>query len=362
MRYVHTLYNLDEINAQLFQVALKLSRRFVDLYLISRFYLKIIPESHSQYVMTWSLYLGKSNPLFTKLPSLTATGSVRPTFPSTCLSPDQPGYGQVVASNPNRRRARRSAVQQQGSAAAQANAPRDPNANWSVVTPNAPNNTHTARSVSHSVSHLPPPAGYYRDDPHSHHSHPHHYQGPSPSYLGLRPPPGRISPDSSASPSLQEPGRSVRYSPYMPPAPYPGRRSPGNSSTPDINIPSMSIRDYGGGGPSNLMSSSSTLGGGGGGSVHSRHHGNNITLPPIQSPVDRHKNLNAFALPPISAMEDLRGIHTHDSAAVLRRLRSEDNSAEVHAHPHAPAHRLVVDAPIPPPRAGKRSFSMQSYR
>ncbi|KAF7311832.1 HTH APSES-type domain-containing protein [Mycena indigotica] len=34
-----------------------------------------------------------------------------PTFPSTCLSPDQPGYGQVVASSGARRRARRQQAQ-----------------------------------------------------------------------------------------------------------------------------------------------------------------------------------------------------------------------------------------------------------
>ncbi|KAL5526692.1 hypothetical protein ACEPAF_8417 [Sanghuangporus sanghuang] len=33
-----------------------------------------------------------------------------PTFPSTCLSPDQPGYGQILGNQPGRRRGRRAAV------------------------------------------------------------------------------------------------------------------------------------------------------------------------------------------------------------------------------------------------------------
>ncbi|KAF8343275.1 hypothetical protein F5887DRAFT_887098, partial [Amanita rubescens] len=38
-----------------------------------------------------------------------------------------------------------------------------------------------------------------------------------------------------------------------------------------------------------------------------------------------------YALPPISALEDLRGVHAQDSAAVLRRLTADDDFS-----PHGP--------------------------
>ena len=47
-------------------------------------------------------------------------------------------------------------------------------------------------------------------------------------------------------------------------------------------------------------------------------------LPPIQSS-DTNGYDSPYALPPISAMEDLRGSITQDSAAVLRRLRMDDD-------------------------------------
>lgn len=60
-----------------------------------------------------------------------------------------------------------------------------------------------------------------------------------------------------------------------------------------------------------------------------------ITLPPIRSPggplsasaassAFSPDNLIPYALPPISALEDLRGVHAQDSAAVLRRLTADD--------------------------------------
>lgn len=49
-----------------------------------------------------------------------------------------------------------------------------------------------------------------------------------------------------------------------------------------------------------------------------------IQLPAIQ-PRAKGEAQSIYALPPISALEDLRGIDTHDSAAVLRRLQSDDD-------------------------------------
>lgn len=52
----------------------------------------------------------------------------------------------------------------------------------------------------------------------------------------------------------------------------------------------------------------------------------NISLPPIKQPDDGDRDSGSpYALPPISALEDLRGVDTQDSAAVLRRLRLDDD-------------------------------------
>src|ERR1700721_878100 len=75
----------------------------------------------------------------------------RPTFPSTCLSPDQPGYGQVVANGGTRRRMRRNntAAPSKSSLA---------QANWTVVTPSSgPNPTTmvTTRTTGSSTMGAP---------------------------------------------------------------------------------------------------------------------------------------------------------------------------------------------------------------
>ncbi len=49
-----------------------------------------------------------------------------------------------------------------------------------------------------------------------------------------------------------------------------------------------------------------------------------LILPPIQSS-DTKSYDSPYALPPISAMEDLKGSISQDSAAVLRRLRMDDD-------------------------------------
>jgi hypothetical protein len=51
-----------------------------------------------------------------------------------------------------------------------------------------------------------------------------------------------------------------------------------------------------------------------------------IVIPPIYPPNSGHHVAGAsnYALPPISALEDLRGVNCSDSEAVLRRLREDD--------------------------------------
>ncbi|KAG5652754.1 hypothetical protein H0H81_003841 [Sphagnurus paluster] len=236
-----------------------------------------------------------------------------PTFPSTCLSPDQPGYGQVVASGPNRRRTRRNAA-----AIANANAPREAQASWTVVTPSDPGHSRQPSSSQYLHTAFYPPN---RDVVHYQQQN---YQPQAPASYSPR------SPDSPASP-ISTSRSSVRYSPYSTHAPHPARRLPSEArSNLSLDIPSLSLRD------SNQPSSAS---------VQGLEH---INLPPIQAPPDGGHSRSPYALPPISAMEDLRGLDANDSAAVLRRLRSDEPP------PPEPTHHAEVWR--------RRSFSSRPHR
>lgn len=206
-----------------------------------------------------------------------------PTFPSTCLSPDQPGYGQVVSTASGRRRSRRN----NQTVAPAPPVPRDSQTSWAI--PAAGPSAHTSTSA-----HYPPgqpaslPSMVYRD--------PASYSHPQPTSLPLH-----IS--SSASPIMRERSVRSRYSPY-PPSRKP---SVATSDSISLDIPSISLQD---------MHYDSRNG---------KLPGDQIVLPPIQPLAPpRHINTTSYALPPISALEDLRGISTHDSAAVLERLKMDD--------------------------------------
>src|ERR1700721_999156 len=86
----------------LIQVALRLSRRSV--FLSSSFPFHLMYTSQSCVVDSRGLdtIIRVSHPNLPKYSFPTDSYSRRPTFPSTCLSPDQPGYGQVVANGSTR--------------------------------------------------------------------------------------------------------------------------------------------------------------------------------------------------------------------------------------------------------------------
>ena len=50
-----------------------------------------------------------------------------------------------------------------------------------------------------------------------------------------------------------------------------------------------------------------------------------FNLPPIQAPDPNSSSSSPYSLPPISSMEEVRGVALQDSAAVLRRLRMDDD-------------------------------------
>ncbi|KAK0472015.1 hypothetical protein IW261DRAFT_822303 [Armillaria novae-zelandiae] len=197
-----------------------------------------------------------------------------PTFPSTCLSPDQPGYGQVVAGH-NRRRARR------GTQAAVYSTAVEP-AKW-----------NTAKDTS-------------SDDSKSDSRRPLPIYSPYPSLQEKR---CEFNMDiDTFPPTLPCPsgrrasrGPPPRYSPYPPPSTPSSRAS--HQLVPLDSLTSRNSRPI-----------------------------EHIVLPPIRndrSASSKHSSPSPYALPPISALEDLRGIDVNDSAAVLRRLRSDDDSDEV---------------------------------
>lgn len=228
------------------------------------------------------------------LPSLTSTLFIRPTFPSTCLSPDQPGYGQVVASS-GRRRARRN--------------PQGP------LMPIIPAPDSHWRLNGHPVSlHQPSPfapapllSNQYSTNP----------IYPVDAQLN-----GRYSPPSGPV----QPRERHRYAPYPAPMPPPSRRlSASSRGSLSLDIPALSLHDRPRPTPSPVRVEQP------------------IRLPAIQTAKTSAQSI--YALPPISALEDLRGVDNHDSAAVLRRLQADDTFSEPRQTEQQPPLRRAISVP-----------------
>ncbi|KAJ7471081.1 hypothetical protein FB451DRAFT_1037179 [Mycena latifolia] len=241
-----------------------------------------------------------------------------PTFPSTCLAPDQPGYGQVVASASGRRRARRTA---QPALAPSIGPAHDPSKLASgtqqqqvflqQLSPFAP----VAQGQQYGTTPIYPvdlqvqAQGMY--SPASQHSH-----------ASME----RYGPSTSAPP----PRDRHRFAPYPPaggPSSMPPPRRPSHGGL-SLEIPALARHDAPRTAPS----------------------GAGIQLPAIQPPM-KGDGPAVYALPPISALEDLRGLDTQDSAAVLRRLQADDDasSSSVYSEPGtepAPTRR-AFSAPAP---------------
>jgi hypothetical protein len=234
---------------------------------------------------------------------LIAVAIFSPTFPSTCLSPDQPGYGQVVSNGTGRRRARRNTQPVAPIASA---ASREHRTSWTVVTgaPAAsPSATHYQPGPLYSTPHMYPPP-----DPHSYsRAHPpttwRHSLAHSPSMSSLQ-----TSRANSSSPTYNR----SRYSPYPGQTPSLHRKHSASSGGSPSDSPAMSLHD---------RRSMPDV----------EQHGRMvepITLPPIQSGSQPRSNFTQppYALPPISTLEHSRGDHPNNSAEVLRRLRMDDDS------------------------------------
>lgn len=295
--------------------------------------------------------------------------SRRPTFPSTCLSPEQPGYGQVVNSPTGRRRARRNVL-------ASSLAPGKPLASGSrhagtsrqqeqaqsglsmfPATPEAPKHipqklVPISPALSQATASTLPPAyphphlaGYDgHNSPFPYHEPPARLQ-PTPLTIPAFPQSAYTYPTSADTisaavspcashvsvndyqahdlPARERGGSSrSRYTPYGP--------TPRTSSmrSPSIDLPPLSAppeqRSQALGPWRQRPRSSST-------SMHPP-----IFLPPIQSlPRDSSRPYSAagrtfgsaHSLPPISALyEQHLAASSSDSAAVLRRLTLDDET------------------------------------
>lgn len=233
-----------------------------------------------------------------------------PTFPSTCLSPDQPGYGQVVKPGTGRRRARRTYAPSN---------PQEAVHDWSV--------TSQPAQLHADVCAADPPFTYQ----------PRRRQaqaGPVAGAEGLGspvqlhmpyslPPPASASSPASpvASSSRASTSHGQRYSPY----PAASGSQPSRAHAEGFHAQR--------------------------GAAAFQH---DIRLPPLQSPDDFQagRRRSVVALPPITAMVDRSCCD--DSAAVLRRLQTPDgeDGADTHgprdeesSHRRLPPMRLSFSAP-----------------
>ncbi|PSS34026.1 hypothetical protein PHLCEN_2v1930 [Hermanssonia centrifuga] len=219
-----------------------------------------------------------------------------PTFPSTCLSPDQPGYGQVVKPGTGKRRQRR--TQQTGISS-------EPAPDWTVISPaphpsagpsrgtlDGPFTYHPRRQFDterrQQLSQAGAPIELHL--PYSNQSYPTSPATTSPSGL-LEATPSRLSGSSY-------PGNTTRFSPYPPQL---------------QSVPLSSHSPHSPYGLEERRGSQSTF-------------QEDIRLPPIQAPSSNcAARRNSVALPSISTLDGLRKGPQDDSAAVLRRLQCIDD-------------------------------------
>lgn len=243
-----------------------------------------------------------------------------PTFPSTCLSPEQPGFGQVVASGTGRRRTRRA---NPALASTMGGPPRDTQ-QWTVVTPatGAPHSPDHAQTPRHQPPPFyPAPPLRYPGENHTQQVYHQHSQ------TNVVQTPTASSPALSQSSSIsRDRSSSTRYSPYPGPSGHQQRKSDQSTrGSLSLDIPSLTLHERP---PSRLTPTE------------------RIVLPPIQPPTHLRTTAHTgYALPPISALEDLRGIYSHDSAAVLRRLQADDSESEQPTEQQLRTRRRSLSAP-----------------
>ncbi|KAJ3541387.1 hypothetical protein NM688_g6091 [Phlebia brevispora] len=225
-----------------------------------------------------------------------------PTFPTTCLSPDQPGYGQVVKPAPGKRRTRRHREAARADAVSQ---------DWTIISPATAPVESAVPQVDHLVQLYMPYAQAY----------------PTPMSTSPSTPLDALT---SKLPNLSCSGSASRYSPY--PSPLSSHPLQFSSHSPPL------LGQRRGSGSSGFSEE--------------------IRLPPILAPdnssSDRRKSIS---LPPISALDSVRRGQCDDSAAVLKRLQSTDDNASVSPATGSPSRTGYHAGPPQLPHASSLSYS-----
>lgn len=203
------------------------------------------------------------------------TGRHRPTFPNTCIAPDQPGFGQIISGDTRRRRSRRTAGPTNGG-----------NHFWSIMSP-------VVQSSPSQGDHLPPlHQQFYVGNPQDT-THLSSTSRELPFPRSPNPPPPTSHPDSP------------RYSPYQPS--YLNHR-------PEIHPSDQSY-------PRRPASASPV--------VREAHR---VTLPPVQPSSSNY----AVSLPSVADLVGFNALGDRDPpTAILERLKRGDSS--VHHPPTSSA-------------------------
>ncbi|KAA1467271.1 hypothetical protein DENSPDRAFT_233993 [Dentipellis sp. KUC8613] len=227
-----------------------------------------------------------------------------PTFPSTCLSPDQPGYGQVVNNGNGRRRARRNTTAQTP-ALMPGEASSITQGSWTIMSagPSQPHNFMHHSGFAHMNPSSFPPTSYTAVPLHRPPTGYRQNVDASLSSISASPTEGGVDRGSQQS-------QRSRFSPYPGPpssASYAGSlvSSKGSPVSIAYKAPSDPFIT-----PENDRRASET---------------ERVTLPPIQLPYQaRGPGQPQVSLPPISTFADCQA-PSHDSRDVLKRLQADDD-------------------------------------
>ncbi|KAH9169592.1 hypothetical protein EDB89DRAFT_2196979 [Lactarius sanguifluus] len=234
-----------------------------------------------------------------------------PTFPTTCLSPEQPGYGQVIANGSGRRRTRRSNhVQSAGMVSTGSSGPQ---AGWTII---------SGPSYPHEIGQSSPPQFSHQIA--SPFANPSAWPAQHQKIESTPSPTDTLSIDGGVDrlSLTRERSHNARYSPY------PGTSGPTNAPfPPNVSSPV---------GPSRSSFSDAS---GFTGSRRVSAQEERIKLPPLQPPTAARASGQApISLPPISSWA--APSQFNDSRAVLQRLRASDATDLSKPFPPSPEEQL----------------------
>ncbi|KAI0294873.1 transcription regulator HTH, apses-type DNA-binding domain-containing protein [Multifurca ochricompacta] len=236
-----------------------------------------------------------------------------PTFPTTCLSPDQPGYGQVIANGGGRRRTRRSNhVQSSGILSAGSSGPQT---GWTIIS--GPSYPHEISQASPQFSHQPTspftPSVWPAQQQQPQQQQQQQQQQQHQKIQSMPSPTDTLSIDGGVDrlSLIHERGHCPRYSPY------PGPSAPNNPPFSSVSSPVVGTSRNSFSDPPGFTAAAAAR--------RVPIQDERIKLPPLQSPTStaRASGQVPISLPPISSLA-APSSQPNDSRAVLKRLRASD--------------------------------------